>query len=478
MHGKRAERTMSFEATTSLTSATDLELARRYAPVIRFDAREPFLPTSVGYTVFRAAAPSPSFPRYVLLEPPISLVIEYALWWDWDIQHLYELEHAWIFVDQTGQITSVETSQHGAATCSAFGCEDERPILYAEPGKHALTCDRNQLMARRERTVRSCGPRAGMGGVWVTPLYQRRITSKTPDADQLARTYLRRLAFNPAWDWSQRIDVAALPLMPWPLLYTAIPGIIASRLNQLEASIPRSERHVLHIGHRGAGTLAPENTLAAINKAAELGAHMVELDVRMSADGVAVLAHDATVNLDRARVVPINELSAAELAHVAADYESSVPTLADALDRCELVGLSPYLELKEDAAVEPVVEQLSGRDLARYSVIGAFNPAWVARTTDRAPHIPTAILFASNDVDPVHLARACGARYVHPCWERHPAPHTLLTEKWLAAVRGAGLGVVCWHEERPAVLDALLRLGVSGICTDQLDRLQSAADNR
>ena len=72
-------------------------------------------------------------------------------------------------------------------------------------------------------------------------------------------------------------------------------------------------------------------------------------------------------------------------------------------------------------------------------------------------------------------ARGCGARYVHPCWERHHAPHTLLTPEWLARVRGAGLGIVCWHEERPAVLEALLRLGVSAICTDRLDLIAEAA---
>jgi glycerophosphoryl diester phosphodiesterase len=132
----------------------------------------------------------------------------------------------------------------------------------------------------------------------------------------------------------------------------------------------------------------------------------------------------------------------------------------------------------EGAAVEPTVAQLSGRDLGKYSLVGSFNSAWVARATDRAPHIATAILFGAFTVDPVALARSCGARYVHPCWERHPAPHTLLTPEWLARVRGAGLGIICWHEERPAVLEALLRLGVTGICTDRLDLIAEVARNR
>src|SRR5688572_15898387 len=113
----------------------DLDLARRYAPVIYFDAAEPFLPYYAGYTVYRASGPSSSFPRYVAFEPPTVLAIEYAIWWDWDIQHLYELEHAWVYVDAAGAIIDVESSQHGASVATNFRLEDGHPVLYAEAGK-------------------------------------------------------------------------------------------------------------------------------------------------------------------------------------------------------------------------------------------------------------------------------------------------------------------------------------------------------
>ncbi len=352
--------------------------------------------------------------------------------------------------------------------------EDGRPLLFSEPGKHALTTDEAVLLERRPGTERSCGPRAGAGGVWITPLY-RGLIAATPDDDQLARTYLRRRAFTPAWDWSRRVDVAELPLVSWPELDARIPGIVAERLGELDRSIPRSERHVQHIGHRGAKAHAPENTLAAITKASELGAHMVELDVRLSVDGVPVLSHDPGVVVPGRGHVLIKDLTATDLEQLAETPETAVPTLRAALDRCARLGLGPYLEIKEPAAVEPLLGELCPRDLARYSIVGSFDPATVAHVTDRAPHIATSILFGSFDVDPVTLARGCGARYVHPCWERHPAPHTLLTSEWLEGVRGAGLGVVCWHEERAEVLAALLRLGVSGICTDRLDLLAEVA---
>jgi glycerophosphoryl diester phosphodiesterase len=173
--------------------------------------------------------------------------------------------------------------------------------------------------------------------------------------------------------------------------------------------------------------------------------------------------------------VSINTLTAAELQATAPSLDTAIPTLRDALDLCARLGLGPYLELKEAAAIDSVVAELAQRDLGRYSIVGAFNPAWVARVTDRAPHLATSVLFGVFEIDPVALARAAGARYVHPCWERHPTPDTLLTPAWLDRVRQAELGVVCWHEERPPVLAALLRLGLSGICTDRLDLLDDAA---
>ena len=103
-----------------LAASADSEaraLAARYAPIILFDLREPFLPLAAGYTLFTADAPSPSFLREITLgatdRPPAQLAIEYAIWWDWDIQHLYELEHVWVYLDAAGRVIHAEASWHG-----------------------------------------------------------------------------------------------------------------------------------------------------------------------------------------------------------------------------------------------------------------------------------------------------------------------------------------------------------------------------
>ena len=97
---------------------TEQALAARYAPRIRFDAYEPFLPLAAGYTVFESDGTSPSFSQGKSIElsppgePPASLAIEYAIWWDWDIGHLYELEHVWVSVDAAGSVVRGEASWH------------------------------------------------------------------------------------------------------------------------------------------------------------------------------------------------------------------------------------------------------------------------------------------------------------------------------------------------------------------------------
>src|SRR5690349_3791685 len=92
--------------------ADDQALAARYAPLLRFDANEPFLPLAAGYTIFRADGPSLSMRRQVALaaseHPQATLAIEYAIWWDWDIGHLYELEHVWVYLDAQGRVVGCE----------------------------------------------------------------------------------------------------------------------------------------------------------------------------------------------------------------------------------------------------------------------------------------------------------------------------------------------------------------------------------
>lgn len=77
------------------------------------------------------------------------------------------------------------------------------------------------------------------------------------------------------------------------------------------------------------------------------------------------------------------------------------------------------------------------------------------------------MLFRSRFTDPVQLAVPAPRRLRPPVLGAVPPAGRRLAGRWLARVRQHRLGVVCWHEERPEVIDGLLSLGVDGICTDE-----------
>jgi len=462
-------------------SASEQALAARYAPIIRFDAHEPFLPLAAGYTIFRRSDLSPSFRRGFQIDltpkdqPSASLGIEYAIWWDWDIGHLYELEHAWVFVDEKGKVIRGEASWHGRyhdMRCDGqLALQGNHLVLYSEPGKHAFAPTPEWFQERRQRSKRSeTSALAGVGGVWMTRYLEGRVTC-TPLKNLLVRSYLTQKAFEPSWDFSQVFEFEPGMLVPWPALADWIPTRVNDWLARLAHDIPTSSYRFLRIGHRGAAAHAPGNTLAGLRKAAELGADMVEFDVRQTADRQAVLMHDSYLTDAKGRVWPARQSTLAELQAIDLGGGERVPTLAEAIEVCRTERLGAYIELKESDVIPAVVSVVREHGLAKFSIIGSFRPDWLADLKAAAPEIETSILFSSPHLDVVKLAQAINATYVHPCW-KHPNPSALLTPEWVARVRKAGLGILCWSEERPEEIAALRQIGVDGICSDAPELLK------
>ena len=232
----------------------------------------------------------------------------------------------------------------------------------------------------------------------------------------------------------------------------------------------------LCIAHRGASAHAPENTLAAIEKAAELGADMVEVDLQASADGVLVVLHDPDLSRTTDGSGSVYAHTLAELRRLDAGNGERIPTAEEVIACCRAHDLGIYFELKIGFAGAAIVPLFARHDLHGRAIVGSFRPDWLADVRAADARIATSVLFGSTAIDPVALAAAAGARYVHPCWELHAEePHRLLTPEWLAAVRRAGLGIISWHEERPEELAALQRLDLDAICTNTPERLRPLA---
>ncbi len=220
------------------------DLAARYAPLIYFDHNEPFLPLAVGYTFLYADGDSPSFRRRIELSgrhAPATMAIEYAIWWDWDIQHLYELEHTWTYVGADGAVVYAEVSWHGDFAPAVLDdgsvpLRDGHPVVFSQPGKHAFVPAPQPLIEIHQRTAQSCGQKAGSDGLLVTDLFKGILDArKTAEADALANAYLKAHAFKPASLWDKEVLITRDMLAPWPALFAWIPARIDWCLAQLRA---------------------------------------------------------------------------------------------------------------------------------------------------------------------------------------------------------------------------------------------------
>jgi glycerophosphoryl diester phosphodiesterase len=279
-------------------------------------------------------------------------------------------------------------------------------------------------------------------------------------------SYLAQLAFVPSWEFTQVFDLSPDSLVPWPVLQDWIPTRVNEWLDRLRQEIPPHRYRYLRVGHRGARAHAPDNTLASFRQAANLGADMVELDVQRTADGQIAVVHDAWLRNGDGHILPIRESTLTQLQSVDLGQGERISTLTEVLDLCEQEQMGAYIEIKDGGIVPSLVQTLLNRGWLDRCLIGSFRPDWIADVKALAPHAITSILFSSPSIDAVQLARAAGATYVHPCWERYEHPSAKLTPEWIARVRQADLGIVIWHEERPDEIAALRQLGVDAICSD------------
>lgn len=235
----------------------------------------------------------------------------------------------------------------------------------------------------------------------------------------------------------------------------------------------RGPGDVLRIAHRGAGATERYSTDDQLQVAAQ-GAHLIEFDLHVTADDYLIARHDPVIKVGQ---VP-TWLADSRLADVLPLLQhDGVPTADDVVRAARQAGLGLYADIKSLTlgAAKRLVSLLESEDMKDRTIFASVRSDVVALCADVAPNIPRAVLFASTLEEPVQLARAVHAQYVHPCWERLPRPDEFLAGPWLERVRARGLGVICWHEERPVVLRSLYELGVDGICTDEPELLTRIA---
>jgi glycerophosphoryl diester phosphodiesterase len=235
------------------------------------------------------------------------------------------------------------------------------------------------------------------------------------------------------------------------------------------------------IAHRGAGLLAPENTLAALRLGAEHGYTMFEFDVKLSADGVAVLMHDATLARTAGLEGCVADRSWADLAHCDVGSWHSpryagegIPTLARVGRWLHANRFYANIEIKpcpgrEVETAARIVEYLDHHwpKAMVPPLLSSFSEAALAQALALAPHWPRALLLKELPADWLDRCSRLACVAVDP-------HHRSLDAEVVQQAHRAGLRVLTYTVNDPQRVSELDAMGVDAVITDALDILSPA----
>ncbi len=239
----------------------------------------------------------------------------------------------------------------------------------------------------------------------------------------------------------------------------------------------------LILGHRGASTHAPENTLAAFARALSDGADGIEFDVRLSRDGIPVVIHDATLTRTGSIDRPVSDLTASELQQIdvgswfARDnpnrptfVDEKLPTLTQVFELFRTNNGLLYIEMKCDrnegpALAAAVVSLSRSSRIAERVVVESFDHTAIAAVKRIDSGIRTAALFEPRLTRPISTVRRLKMVDTTLAVEADEIAlhHTLAGARVIEKAKRAGLDVVVWTVDDRNWIGRARTLGVKAL---------------
>ena len=229
------------------------------------------------------------------------------------------------------------------------------------------------------------------------------------------------------------------------------------------------------VAHRGAGKLAPENTLAAIDMGARYGHTMIEFDAKLSKDGEIFLLHDDNLERTSNGWGVAGELNWQDLLRVDAggwfsgEFKGEpLPLLSQVAERCRQHGMMANIEIKPTTGTGPLtgkVVALAARELwagMTPPLLSSFEIDALEAAQQAVPELPRGLLLDEWRDDWRELTSRLECFSIH-------LNHTLLDEERVDMLRDAGLRILVYTVNTPARAQQLLDWGVDSICTDRID---------
>ena len=244
------------------------------------------------------------------------------------------------------------------------------------------------------------------------------------------------------------------------------------------------------IAHRGASGYYPENTLIAVEKAIELGADMIDVDVRMTRDSSIVVIHDETVDRTTNGTGEVSELTLEEIKALDAGSwkdskfsDQKVPTLKEVLDLVD-GRVTVLIEIKHHQSnhselAEKLVEVIQKeRNGYQWCILQSYEEDYLEFVHEKDPKIQTKKLLVGEDSTPllafymetkVQLGRAT-KRDDEQLDALNPPAETL-SAKRIFRMHARGFKVYTYLINERDEMIKMLNAGVDGIITDYPDRL-------
>ena len=249
------------------------------------------------------------------------------------------------------------------------------------------------------------------------------------------------------------------------------------------------------IAHRGGAGLRPEETLAAFDHAAELGADMFELDVRATADGAIVCLHDPAVDRTTNGQGPVDALSLSELRKLDAGYrwtmdggktypyrgkDIRVPTLEEVFRRHPRTRMVVEMKVRTPEFAQSLCKLTREAGMSQRVLVASFDHHTLNAFRQACPEVVTSMSAREARVF-VGLARIGLAAAYSPDAAALQVPVRLgstevLTAAVIRAARERNLRVHAWTVNDEETMRRLVSEGVDGIMTDRPDRLLALRD--
>ncbi|PHV37579.1 glycerophosphodiester phosphodiesterase [Janthinobacterium sp. BJB304] len=234
------------------------------------------------------------------------------------------------------------------------------------------------------------------------------------------------------------------------------------------------------LAHRGGGTLAPENTLAALRCGLAYGYRAMEFDVMLASDGVPVVVHDPELGRTVAGSGHVNDYTAAQLGTMEAGAwfgphfaGEGVPTFEAVAAYCKAQHIWMNIEIKPAPGFDVPTGETVARATRDYfakeiaegellPLLSSFSIAALEAARQAAPELARGWLVEQIPEDWARTAKDLDVVALH-------CDHHQLTRALALEVKKAGLGLFCYTVNTPERASELLAWGVDGFCTDRID---------